>query len=239
MPIRLSKEEQAQILEKIRKLLALSESPNEHEAALAAARARALLDKYDLSMDEVDIKAEEVLLHTVSTGTRKPYPWMGHLAADVGYAFNCRVFRAMGSMIFCGIVSDTKVAEYVYVYLLRTVRRLHKEHKATLEKSGEWESKKGVGARVYMQSYDAGLVRAVSVKLNEFVSSKDRQESLGSIGKELMVVKFAKVDDFVKRTMGKARPGRQSQARLNTVAFGRGWADGSEKIQINRGIPEK
>lgn len=239
MPIRLSKGEQAQILEKIRKLLALSESPNEHEAALAAARARALLDKHDLSMDEVEIRAEEVLFHTVSTDTRKPYPWMGHLAADVGHAFNCRVFRTMGSMIFCGVSSDTKVSEYVYVYLLRTVRRLHKEHKAALEKSGEWESRKGRGARIYMQSYDAGLVRAVSAKLNEFISSRDRQESLGSTGKELMVLKFAKVDEFVQRKMGRTRPGRQSAARLNTVAFGRGWADGSEKIQLKPGIPEK
>lgn len=108
---KLSRADRAQILEKIRKLLALSESPNEYEAALAAARARALLDKYDLSMDEVEVRAEEVLLHTVSTGVNKPYLWMGHLASDVGFAFNCRVFKAMGSMIFCGINSDTKVAE--------------------------------------------------------------------------------------------------------------------------------
>ena len=45
------------IIEKVRKLLALSQSDNEHEAAAAAAKAQALLSEYNLSMS--DVPAEE------------------------------------------------------------------------------------------------------------------------------------------------------------------------------------
>ena len=42
------------IIAKIRKLLALAQSPNEHEAALAAAKAQALLTEYALTLDDVE-----------------------------------------------------------------------------------------------------------------------------------------------------------------------------------------
>ena len=41
------------LIERIRKLLALAESPNEHEAALASERAQALLAEHKLSLAQV------------------------------------------------------------------------------------------------------------------------------------------------------------------------------------------
>lgn len=48
-----------EIIEKIKKLLALANSDNQAEAELAAQRAQAMLVKYNLTMSEVDKKAEE------------------------------------------------------------------------------------------------------------------------------------------------------------------------------------
>jgi hypothetical protein len=47
------------ILDLIKKCLALSESPNEHEASLAMAKAQELLEKYNLSMAQVQQKSEQ------------------------------------------------------------------------------------------------------------------------------------------------------------------------------------
>src|SRR5262245_21357752 len=49
----MNKELKAKLLDRVRKLLALSTSPNENEAALAAEKAQALLAEHKLSMDEV------------------------------------------------------------------------------------------------------------------------------------------------------------------------------------------
>ena len=49
------KDERAEILEKIRKLLALAgNNPDEHEATLASERAQEMLLKYNLSLFEVE-----------------------------------------------------------------------------------------------------------------------------------------------------------------------------------------
>ncbi len=47
------------IIDKIRKLLALTRSPNEHEAALATERAQELLARYNIDMTEVEQKLDE------------------------------------------------------------------------------------------------------------------------------------------------------------------------------------
>ena len=45
----------AQILKKIRKLLALSASANEHEAAAALAKAQALMEEHELAERDVEL----------------------------------------------------------------------------------------------------------------------------------------------------------------------------------------
>ena len=57
------------LLEKISKLLALTSSPNEHEAALAAEKAAELLAKHNLSV--ADLGQDLSLIH-ISEPTR-PY----------------------------------------------------------------------------------------------------------------------------------------------------------------------
>ena len=74
---KMTREEREKLFDKIRKLMALSHSPNEHEAALAAARAREILDKYDLSLTEVEMSGEEIIEHRVDTGTRGASPLDG------------------------------------------------------------------------------------------------------------------------------------------------------------------
>ena len=58
------------IAEKIQKLLALSESSNEHEAALAAEKAHALLAEHNLSMAQVEsatTNKQDTIGHTTAT----------------------------------------------------------------------------------------------------------------------------------------------------------------------------
>ncbi len=235
---KLTKEEKERLIDKIRKLMALSHSPNEHEAALAAARAREILDKYDLSLTEVEMNDEEIIEHRVETGTKEPPLWMGRLALYVGKAFNCRIFRLYGMMVFCGTKADTQVSEFTYTFLFRTVKRLCKEHKASLEKSGIWNAQfRGrSGSRTYMKSYALGVVNAIDQKLREFVQSRDRMQKFEDFkkatGKDLVVIKNQAVDRYCEKLHLRHT---QSHARVDYSGFEAGRRDG-RSVQIHHGV---
>lgn len=231
--MRITTAEKTKIIEKVRKLLALSESPNEHEAALAAARARDLLDKYDMALSEIDIAQDEILQHQVQTGTRRPYAWMGSLAVMVGYAFSCRVFRSGGVMVFCGTETDTQVADYIYIYLIRTVRGMYDGHKRKLQATGEWAVWQTRGPRIYLNSYATGLVRTIEDKLKKFVESQERRERYKThTGKDLMVLKDGAVQAYFNKI--RLRKG-YNRPRFSGEGYARGLKDG-ESISINRGV---
>ena len=76
------------IIERVRKLLALSNSSNEHEAALAAAHAQRLLAEHNLAMSELELQAEgagEAELVVAKTVAK----WLSSLFATVANAFDC------------------------------------------------------------------------------------------------------------------------------------------------------
>jgi hypothetical protein len=74
-------EQQIRIVEKIQKLLALANSSNEHESQLAAEKAQALLIKYNLTAEEVDLDPNEdkYVKEVITTDTSKLSPEWKHI----------------------------------------------------------------------------------------------------------------------------------------------------------------
>lgn len=76
------------IIEKIKKLLALSQSPNQEEAERAAEKARELLTKYDLSVDQFeDIQVEEKIIKQF---LKKPNLWRLTIFGTISEFYFCR-----------------------------------------------------------------------------------------------------------------------------------------------------
>jgi hypothetical protein len=131
------------IVEKIRKLLELSRSANEHEAALAAEKARELIVKHAVSEDELRaaggaIEAEPVErdeLHTYAKGgwRRGRIPrWHVVLAEALAEAFMCRVFFIPGVEItVIGRASNRQALRYTWLHLRGEIERLA---------DGEWSA---------------------------------------------------------------------------------------------------
>lgn len=115
------------IVEKIRKLLALANSSNEHEAALAASHAQRLLSEHNLAMADIKAAPAPDRADKVETTLSKTLPkWLRHLSAGVSSAFDCRSvhYPSTGTMTFIGVGADVQIAAYTFDYLNRTVRRL-------------------------------------------------------------------------------------------------------------------
>lgn len=77
--------------EKIRKLLALAESPNEHEARAALLKARQLMAEHKLTETEVkDVEKQQVKdVRTDITCSKRRDPWIVSLSAIIGENY-CR-----------------------------------------------------------------------------------------------------------------------------------------------------
>ena len=120
----------AEIKSKVQKLLALSSSPNEHEAKAAMLRAQALLARYHMSMAEV----------TDGVGTAKEEPvvrawcevsgmrsWVRDLAEVVAKNFRCVVgFSSKGKHepVFVGYESDAETAKQVISLAVKVADRI-------------------------------------------------------------------------------------------------------------------
>jgi hypothetical protein len=86
-------EQGRQIIDKVRKLLALGRSDNEHEAALAMQRAKELLDRYRL--DFACLAEDQNLIHrTINTGSRTLPSHRKAICALLESSFGVRVICA-------------------------------------------------------------------------------------------------------------------------------------------------
>ena len=116
------------IIEKIKKLLALANSCNEHEAALAASHAQRLLSEHNLAMADIEAAVPRPeSADKLDVAVSKTLPkWVRHLSAGVCTAFDCQAIHhpATGRLTFIGVGADVQIAVYTFAYLDRTVRKL-------------------------------------------------------------------------------------------------------------------
>lgn len=87
------------IKDKIAKLLALAESPNENEAKAALLKARELMAEHKLRPEEV-VKADKVkVIREVLdvTCTAMTNPWAVSLSAIIAEHYCCRAYRNRGA----------------------------------------------------------------------------------------------------------------------------------------------
>lgn len=130
------------IIEKIKKLLALAQSANENEAALAAARAQEMLAKYNIEVQEVE---KEVSSNIGNEGVVFKYsaPWQRGLRKACANMYFCSYYFAddyeqvvRGKRViyakrekhfYVGEPHNRAIAILMSEYLIEAVRRLAKE----------------------------------------------------------------------------------------------------------------
>lgn len=122
------------VIDLIRKLLALSTSSNEHEAAAAAAKAQELLAKHELDMSQIQDRAaqEDAYVHfrRDTGGKQNQKTWRISLLGAVAKTSFCRVvFHTDGKVAhdqytIVGKAHNIEVVEYLFTYLAGEITRL-------------------------------------------------------------------------------------------------------------------
>ncbi len=110
------------LLDKIRKCLALGRSSNEHEAAAAIAKARALMDEHGLT--EADVAMAEISEASArASRTRKPPRWEVALSATVCRALAVTsILDEFGDRTFVGRGPSAEIASYAFGVLFRSLK---------------------------------------------------------------------------------------------------------------------
>lgn len=153
------------VLDKVRKLLRLSQSSNANEAALAAAKAQELIDRHNLDTamlaldnaeptkgldDEPIVNFKDAPLDTPKQLDR----WRGALAMVIGGANACKIWANGPTLMIVGRPSDAETVRYLYGWLSREVERLATEQ--------------GMGmGRTWRNNFRLGVVDTISAKIRQ------------------------------------------------------------------------
>ncbi len=219
--------EKSPIIEKIKKLLALANSSNEHEAALAAGHAQRLLSEHNLAIADIEAAHRPDKADRVETAVSKILPkWLRHLSAGVSSAFDCQAIHhpATGKMTFIGVGADVQVAVYTFTYLDRTVRKLcstyMKQHVSGAIANRHRE--------LMRHSYYLGAVTTITVRL------RDQKVQTPVTTGALVPVKEGLIRQAMSE-IGKIRTMHSRRSYINSDAYASGQTDGGE-VGLRHGV---
>lgn len=159
-----------EVVDKIKKLLKLSTSNNQHEAALAAARATELMLKYQIDAAEVSAEEEpqpdepvkSMIFDEAKPGTQRRALWKGTLASGLCKAFGCKIWwSSRNHIMFVGRPSDLTAVQYLYQYLVSEINRLTEKGWA---EEGEFS---GIQGKTWKNSFRVGAAHEITNRVQE------------------------------------------------------------------------
>ncbi len=210
------------VIEKVRKLLALSNSSNEHEAALAAAHAQRLLAEHNLAMSELEVREEGAGEAELLVARTVP-KWLSSLFASVAGAFDCFpvVTTTPGeSRLRCiGVGEDPAVAVCTLAFLREELRRLASAYLRTVE-AGHGRLSATDRQRI-RNSYLLGGVQGVRQALTA------QKVKTPTTGTALVPVKEALIRQYREEQLGRLRVQRTRRSTVFSTAFEQGKNDGA------------
>lgn len=167
--------------EKIRKLLALAESNNEHEAKAALLKAKELMAAHKIEeIDLIDAASRQVKrIVTEFEYTKRGEWWIGSLANIIAENYCCRSAGTKyynsqkRTIIFVGLEGDVDVCAKIFEYAVNTARSCGKTY---LKKLNGWQYYTSAEKNRIKNSYAIGFARGVKVAFEEQKEQKEQSE---------------------------------------------------------------
>ena len=168
------------VIDKVKKLLALTQSSNANEAAAAAGAANKLIDQYRLS--EIDLHQDDPDLDPMIEADDYIYesgkitPWKRQLVRVLAFHYGCAHWndahypegRKVTRYRLVGKTSDIQIIRFMFPWLTLECQRL-----SDLEAKGK--------GRVYVASYCEGFVNGIALQLKASRVEAQREVNGGAI----------------------------------------------------------
>lgn len=218
------------IVDRIKKLLALSRSSNEHEAASAAAKAHKLMMEH--SIDQAALrknKPPRVIEFSIGEETR-PYEWRLVLIGGLAEAFGCEYYYqdVMGKsrigprkarFMFIGPEIQKDAISYMHDFLIKDINRLANkawryEVKAYVESEIPEECRPS--AHGWKLSFRFGAAQVIANRLIEHYASWKKEQKKEKNEQALVLVK--ETEALVKQAYEEIK----KKHNLRSFSHGRG-----------------
>ena len=212
------------LMDRIRKLLALSESSNENEAFVAMKKANEIILKYNLdsSFSEThhtceyrqigEKKLRRSLQETIICNLLKDFFFVDYLIIP---SFLARTGKNITQIEILGLPENLDMAEYVFYYLLKQTELLWKKHQAKSNTKGKSEKK----------SYQTGLLEGFRSTLETSFPAVHQNALIKLQEKEL--------HDFLQYRHPRIRHTKKSGGLFHEATYHQGRQDG-HFITLNR-----
>lgn len=223
-----SEANEAPALRRVRKLLALANSPNPHEAAVAAARAQALIEQHRLqAWIEADTRAKDPSAGIVDARdeplerSKRLRKWKIALASVLAAHNGCFAYvlddKQSRAIVLVGTASDRAAVAELYTWLSKRIAWLSATH--------------GKGqARSWHKAFRLGVISAVGERLQAARTSahQDLSEAALAVVDPAEAAHRHALDQFVQDRI-KLRQGRS--IRVDAEAWQAGRA-ASEDLEL-------
>ena len=197
------------IRQRIKKLLALSKSPNENEALSAIEKANDMMESYGFNKNDFT----EYSIKKIKS-TKRYCEWRAVLANAVENLYATYHYKNMeGSVIFCGEEIDVLMSTEMFVYLTKAVERITKNN---VRKNAKYK---------YRQSYKAGIANRIYDKMEEL------GQSCSWRNKEEISKRKTEISTWAHSQLQIVRI--EKKIKINPKAFSKGEIDG-DNISLNR-----
>ena len=207
----------------------------EDEALSAAAKVAELLDRHDLSLSDVELRASACERRVFETHRKKRIPLDDCIGA-IAHFCDCRVWReknAAGdnSYVFFGLGADIEVAHYLAELIDGAVRTELGRFKTSID-YGRFRHQERHLANA---SFALGMVASIADRLVAIKASRDQVNE--STGRGLVVLKTSVVDAEFDKLDLKLRSQRGAGRMVSMTAYEAGGAAGAS-LAIDPGLGE-
>jgi hypothetical protein len=216
----------------------------EAEAMAAADMVGRLLERYALSIDEIEIRSARCVQVEVPLGGRRRRPIDGCVPTIARFC-DCKVWLARAAApdpekpdfdpswpgsryVFFGFETDTALAVYLFAVIDRAVITETAAFKQLNPRL------RGVRLRQASSSFQHGVVARVSERLDAMHRARDAAvRAQRSTGTALILAKDRVVEDAFRETDVRLVSMNATGRRVITTAFRAGWTAG-DRVNLNR-----
>lgn len=226
----ITNEERIEVLIKIEKIMAHTQTEsgavNVNEMAIANKLVKELMDKYEISIDEIKTTSDKsTLIKNIESelidqkGVRH---WVMSLSSIVASFYECRIMRTSTKIFFIGFEMDAKVASKMFDHLYLQI------HNGAIKAT---EIPTSISRKTRVIDFCVGAIGALRNRLDEIMGERKYQESKNA----LVIVK----KDLVEKQMDKMYPGSVSKTHKTTYHPSEDYRNGvqfGQKMEIHKSI---
>lgn len=205
----------------------------EGEALAAAAKVAELLDRYALSLTDLEIRDSSCERFEYETHRKKRIPLDDCVGAIADFC-DCRVWREKNPVgearyVFFGLRSDVEAAHYLTDLIDSAVRAELGRYKTM----PDYRRFRHQERHMANASFTLGMVASIADKLTAMKAARD--EANNRTGRDLVVLKAAVVDTEIEKLGLKLRTAPRASRMVSQIAYDAGGVAGAS-LAIKPGI---